>query len=210
VQALRASRARVMAKANGQRRDIERCLHEGVQQDLFALAVNLQLAEEAADSNPAALKRLLGEMRQDVRDAIESVRTLARGVYPPVLADLGLAAALRGIASGANIPVQTEAPAERYPPDVEAAVYFCCLEALDTVTPEGPVDRASVRVWRDHESLLFEVSFEGRAALRNEVLLDSVDTGMNDRVGALGGRVKVVAEAGRTRVRGGIPLDGDP
>ena len=207
---LRASRARVMAAANDQRRDIERRLHDGVQQDLFALAVNLQLAEEVAGSDPAALKSLLGEMRQDVHDAIEGVRTLARGVYPPVLADLGLAAALRDVASGANIPVQSEARADRYPADVEAAVYFCCLEALQAVPPGGPVGRAMVRVWRDLESLLFEVTFEGGKAPRNETLLDGVATGMSDRVGALGGRVTVVAEADRTHLRGEIPLGGDP
>jgi signal transduction histidine kinase len=194
-----------MAMANGQRRDIERRLHDGIQQDLIALAVNLQLAEEVASSDSAELKRLLGAMRQDVRDAIEGVRALARGVYPPLLADLGLAAALRGAASGAGFPVQVEAPAGRYPADIEATVYDCCVEALQTIAPGGP-GRATLRVWGDHESILFEVTFEWGTSPSDETVLDRVATGMNDRVGSLGGTLAVFADSEQTRIRGVIPL----
>jgi len=192
--------------ANGQRRDIERRLHDGIQQDLVALAVNLQWAEEAVASDPAELRRLVGEMRQDVHEAIETVRALARGVYPPLLTDMGLAAALRGISSGASIPVQVEAPPGRYPPDVEAAVYFSCLDAVQAIPPGGPASEARVHVWRDEEALLFEVTIEGWTASNNGSQLDTIATAIGDRVGAVGGTVSASAEAERALVRGAIPL----
>src|SRR6266508_4113991 len=118
VEELRASRARVVAKADGERRRIERGLHDGVQQHLVALAVNLQLARELVGSDPSAAKTLLEEVGQDVRDALESVRALAYGVYPPLLLDRGLTEALRGAAAGAVIATRIEAEtAARYPPD---------------------------------------------------------------------------------------------
>jgi signal transduction histidine kinase len=206
---LRASRARIMARANGDRRDIERGLHDGVQQDLVALAVNLQLAQQLASSDLASLTRLLVEMRKDVGDALEGVGALVRGIYPPLLADLGVAAALRGAASVVGIPVRIEAKPERYPPDIEATVYFCCLEALETLARSGRAGRASLRVWREHESLLFEVVVEGGPGAHDERVLDSVRTGMNDRVGAVDGTLEVFVEPECTRVRGTISLGRD-
>src|SRR5258708_1367827 len=132
---LRASRARIAAMAHDQRREIERRLHDGIQQDLVALAVHLQLAEAAAVSDPAALRGLLGAMRRDVHEAIEGVRSLARGVYPPLLTDLGLAAALRGLALGANLPVDTEVPTGRFPADLQPPVHFSFLQPLHALSP---------------------------------------------------------------------------
>src|SRR5258708_35245075 len=105
---LRDSRARLAAMAHDQRREIERRLHDGIQQDLVALAVHLQLAEAAAVSDPAALRGLLGGMRRDFHEAIEGVRSLARGVCPPLLTNLRLIAALPGLAFRANLPVDTQ------------------------------------------------------------------------------------------------------
>lgn len=210
VELLRGSRARVMAMANHQRRDIERHLHDGVQQDLIALAVNLQLAEEAAGSSPAALKDLLGTMRHDVHDAIEGVRTLARSVYPPLLLDLGLAAALRSVASASDFAMRVEAAADRYPADIEATVYFCCVEAVQAIAASGSDGSATVRVWRDPGTLMFEVIAEAGTSARNENLLLAVATGMDDRVGAVGGTLTLVADASGARVHGALPLDGEP
>jgi signal transduction histidine kinase len=208
LEELRASRARVMARADGERRRIERGLHDGVQQHLVALAVNLQLARDLADSDPAAVKTFLEEIAQDVRDALESVRALAHGIYPPLLLDRGVADALRGAAAGLDIPARVEATADRYPPDVEAAVYFCCLHALDAVEQAGPETQATVRVWPEHESLLFEVLVDGSVAGHDETERGSALTGMKDRLGAVGGRLEVSTEPGRTRVLGTIPLAG--
>jgi signal transduction histidine kinase len=209
VEELRASRARIVAAADGERRRIERGLHVGVQQHLVALAVNLQLARELAGSDPSAAKTLLEESGQDVRDALESVRALAFSIYPPLLLDLGLTEALRGAAAGAAIATRIEAEtADRYSPDIEAAVYFCCLEALEyAVELGGPKARASVRVWSEHEQLLFEVVVDGSAAGDDDLKPGAALTTMNDRLGAVDGRLSVSSEPGRmTRVLGSIPL----
>src|SRR5438876_914557 len=161
VEELRASRARVVAAADRERRRIERGLHDGVQQHLIALAVNLQLARELAASDPDALMAHLEEIAKDVRDALESVRALAHGIYPSLLLDRGLADALRGAASGVGIPTRVETGPERYPPDIEAAVYFCCLQVLEAIDGAKPAARATVRVWPEHESLRFEVAVDG-------------------------------------------------
>ena len=204
VESLRASRARMSAAANEQRRDIERRLHDGVQQDLVALAVNLQFAEELAGSDQAALKNRLAEIRQDVRDAIEAVRALARVVYPPLLTDLGLAEALRGAASGAGVPVRIDANSDRYQPDVEATVYFSCFDVLRIIADVKPPVPAAIRVLGDGQSLLFEIAFDS-----SPLVLDSVRTAMDDRLGALGGTLRIVGEHDGTRVRGTIPLGGE-
>jgi signal transduction histidine kinase len=208
VEELRASRTRVIAAADRERRAIERGLHDGVQQHLVALAVNLQLARELAASDPPAAKNLLEEIGQDVRDALESVRVLAYSIYPPLLLDRGVAEALRGVAAGAAIATRIEAEtADRYPPDIEAAVYFCCLEALeDAAERGGPKTRANVRVWSEHEQLLFEVVVDDSAAGDDDREPGTALTNMNDRLGAVGGRLSVSAEPGRTRVLGTIPL----
>src|ERR671934_2680017 len=121
IEELRASRARVVEAADAERRRTERELHDGVQQHLVALAVNLQVARQLADSDPDALKELLDELTRDVHEALESVRALARQIYPPLLLDLGLANALRNAAveAGATIEVNI---GERFEPAAEAAV----------------------------------------------------------------------------------------
>jgi signal transduction histidine kinase len=210
LETVRASRARIVAKATGQRRDIERRLHDGIQQDLVALAVNLQLAQEAAGSDPGELERLLGEMRRDVHEAIDGVRTLARVVYPALLTDMGLVKALRGLASGAEVVFQAELPADRYAADVEAAVYFSCLDALQAIPPGAADARTTLGLWRDRESVVFEVTFARGTPLRGGALLDTVAVAVDDRIGALGGTVNVFAEAERTHIRGAIPLGRDP
>jgi signal transduction histidine kinase len=207
VEELRASRTRVMAAADRERRAIERGLHDGVQQHLVALAVNLQLARELAASDPPAAKKLLEEIGQDVREALESVRALAYNVYPPLLLDRGVTEALRGAAAGAAIATRIEAETtDRYPPDIEAAVYFCCLEALEDAAERGAKTRANVRVWSEHEQLLFEIVVDGSADGDDDREPAAVLTSMNDRLGAVGGRLTVSAEPRLTRVRGTIPL----
>lgn len=180
IEELRASRARVLEAADAERRRTERGLHDGVQQHLVALAVSLQLARQLADSDPDALRALLDELSRDVHEALESVRALARQVYPPLLLDRGLADALRSAAAevGAQVEVTTT---ERFPPEVEAAVYFCCVELL------RPGASISVRVEAD--ALVFETSGEPTAAVA-------------DRLGALGGAL----ELSEGRVTGRVTL----
>jgi signal transduction histidine kinase len=169
IEELRASRARVVQAADAERRRMERSLHDGVQQHLVALAVNLQLAQQFADSDTEALKALLDELSRDVHEALDSVRALAREVYPPLLLDRGLADALRSTAAELDAPVDL-ATSGRFPLEVETGVYFCCLELLRRGSP--------VRLWAEPGTLLFEGEGEPTATLA-------------DRVGALGGSVSV-------------------
>jgi signal transduction histidine kinase len=181
IEELRASRARVLEAADAERRSTERSLHDGVQQQLIALAVNLQLARQLIGADPDALKSLLDELSRDVHEALEGVRELARRIYPPLLLDLGLANALRGAAVEAAATVEVDAP-ERYAPTAEAAVYFCCVELL---RPE-----AHVHVWAEPDALVFEADGEPTAAIA-------------DRLGAAGGTLAV--EDGR--LTGRVPLN---
>jgi signal transduction histidine kinase len=188
VDELRASRARIVAAADDERRRVERELHDGVQQHLVALAVNLQLVRQLADSDLDAMRALLDQLAGDIRSALESVRALAQTVYPPLLLDRGLAEALRAAARKEGASAQLDvAAAERYPPEVEAAVYFGCIEAL--------ANGAAVRVWAADGSLWFEVAGDAAA-------LTGAST-VADRAGALGGTIE--AEPGR--ITGRIPVE---
>ena len=210
VEELRASRARVVAEADAERRRIERELHDGVQQHLVALAVNLQLARQFADTDPGAAKAILEESARDVREALESVRDLGLRIYPPLLSALGLGEALRAAAAEAGLPTRVEAPTlERYAAEVEAAVYFCCLDALENAARHaGAGARAVVRAWQEHGALRFEVSDDGAGCVQDAEPLDAGLASVRDRVDALGGRLVVSSEPGRgTRVSGTIPLE---
>jgi len=188
IEELRASRARIAATADGERRRIERALHDGVQQDLIALAVNLQLARGLADSQDAS--SYLEAASRDVHDALDGVRALGQSVYPSLLIDRGLAEALRGAARTAHMPTSVDAPEDRYPPEIEAAVYFTCVRVLDAVEAR----RARVRVWSERGSLLFEVAVEGGLVPESAEL--------EDRAGAAGGSLSFFPAG----VRGTIPL----
>ena len=128
---LQASRTRIVAAADSERRRIERNLHDGAQQRLTALAIKVSMACELAEHDAGQARALLAELRGDVRETAEELRHLAHGIYPPLLAESGLAAALAAAAGRATLPVTVQAaPLGRYPAEVEATVYFCCLEAI--------------------------------------------------------------------------------
>src|SRR5205823_2207939 len=130
----------------------ERNLHDGAQQNLVAMKVKLGLARALAKKDPEKAEELVGQLTADTDEALQTLRDLARGIYPPLLADRGLAAALEAQAGRATLPVAVEAEgADRYSPEVEAAVYFCVLEALQNVQKyagagrAAPSDQASAR-----------------------------------------------------------------
>jgi hypothetical protein len=129
---LRASRARRAAAALAERRRVERSLHDGVQQDLIAMAVRLQLVRELAGTDLPAALSLLEEVRVETHEALDRVRALASDIYPSLLDARGLADALREAARVAAVPAQVEAPdLVRHPPEIEAAAFFFCRSALD-------------------------------------------------------------------------------
>jgi signal transduction histidine kinase len=150
---LQASRARLVTAADEARRRIERDLHDGAQQQLVALRISLGLARQVVASSPAEADDLLAQTEHQAGEALEELRELAHGIYPPLLADLGLRAALEAQARKAAVPVTVEAPAMgRYSQNIEAAVYFSVLEALQNVAkyaqatsaPRGPLRRRPV------------------------------------------------------------------
>ena len=178
---------------------IERELHERVQQRLVALAVNLQLAAQAA-ADPALASALLAELGRDVQQALDETAELAQRIYPPLLEAGGLAAALRAAAGSAGVRASLDVPAgTRYPHEVAGAIYWCCLEALEHA---GAGARATVTVRDEEGAVVFEVLEDGSSS---DADLDR----LRDRVGALGGRVTIRSEPGRgTRVSGSLPLAG--
>lgn len=205
---LRASRARVAAAADADRRRIERDLHDGAQQQLIALAVNLQLARALADSDPRALKTLLEEIRRDVHDALEDVRRLATRIYPPFLLERGLVETLQAAAADALIPTRVEAPAaERYSPEIEATVYFCCLETLQQAAEHaGAGDGATIRVCQFEDALRFDVVVARAGA--DEWPTEEDLASIGDRLGAVGGSLVVsVDDDAGICVSGTIALD---
>jgi signal transduction histidine kinase len=206
---LKASRARVVAAGDAERRRIERDLHDGAQQYLVGLAVHLRLARELADSEPGKATRMLDELSDFVQEAQEALRELAHGIYPPLLQDRGLAAALAAAAARTHIPARVETSgAGRYEADVEATVYFCCLEALQNAAKyAGEGSRATVRVWDEAGGLLFEVADDGMGFDVARSAGGAGLTNMRDRLGAIGGSLRVESEPGRgTTVVGEIPL----
>jgi signal transduction histidine kinase len=194
---LRASRKRLALANDTDRRRIERDLHEGVQQQLVALAANLQLAAGLLDADPAAAKTPLEEMGRDVQQALDETGKLAHRIYPPLLEAGGLAAALRSAAVSANAPTRIDVEAgAAYPPEVAGAVYFCCLEVLERAAAGAP---AAVTVRDEGGALAFEVV----ADCANS---DAEVVRLRDRVEALGGRLTIRRESdGRTRVGGSLP-----
>ena len=145
IEDLRASRQRLVTAQDEARRRLERNIHDGAQQDLVALAIKLQLAETTVAADPAQTGPVFGDLKAGAAGALENLRDLARGIYPPLLADLGLAAALNAQASKSPLPVTVEADAiGRFGQDTEAAVYFCCLEALQNTAKYAHATQARI------------------------------------------------------------------
>jgi len=207
---LRASRARIVEAGDAQRRRIERDLHDGAQQHLVALAVNVNLARQIAAADPAAAQEILEQVAHDLQDAVQELRNLAHGIYPPLLMDRGLSEALRAAANRAALPTVVVADdIGRYPQAVEAAVYFCCLEALQNAGKHaGEGAHATVVIEVDEGALLFSVADDGAGFdLAGRGRDGHGFVNMSDRVGAIGGTVSVESAPGRgTRVAGRIPL----
>lgn len=206
---LQASRARIVAAADASRRQIERDLHDGAQQRLVAMAVKIGLLSRMSDGDPVHMRPMLDDLRSEVQATVDELRELAHGIYPPLLRDHGLGEALRSAAKRAGLPtVVTMETTRRFDPDVEAAVYFCCLEAMQNATKHaGETASVEVRVDADEVRLTFEVVDDGVGfdATSGEQGLGFVN--MRDRVGAFGGTVVVDSAFGRgTRITGTIPV----
>jgi len=207
IRELLLSRARIASSAESERRRIERDLHDGAQQRLVALRIELELAEDVVRQDAERGVARLRELEQELDEALEDLRSLAHGVYPPLLADRGLSDALRSVAMGSSIRVDLDAPRlGRYAPEVESAVYFCVLEALQNVLKHAAgARRVRVRVAAGPLGALhFSVRDDGAgiAGLRPGAGI----TNMQDRLAAFGGDVAITSTPGvGTHVRGRVP-----
>jgi PAS domain S-box-containing protein len=202
---LRASRQRIVAAADEERRRLERNLHDGAQQRLVSLSLALRLAQSKLGSDPAAAEPLLTNASEELALALEELRELARGIHPAVLTDRGLAPALEVLAARSPVPVELEAPTERLPDPVEAAAYYVVSEALANVAKYAGASHARVSVTRQDGRAVVEVTDDGVGgadAARGTGL-----RGLSDRVEALDGRLQVQSDAGTgTCVRAEIPV----
>jgi len=209
---LRASRARIVEATDAERRRIERDLHDGAQQHLVALAVSVRLARQLADADPDQAKGILDQLGVDLQEAVQELRNLAHGIYPPLLMDRGLGEALAAAAGRAALPTVVEADGiGRYPQPVEAAVYFCVLEALQNAGKHaGAGAQVTITLHEEEGALLFEVVDDGAGFdLGTGAHHGHGFVNMSDRVGAFGGSISVDAAPGRgTRVSGRLPLAG--
>jgi signal transduction histidine kinase len=210
IEDLRASRQRLVAAADEARRRLERNLHDGAQQRLVALRITLGLARQVAGSSPQEADELLAQTEREAQDALEELRDLARGIYPPLLADLGLAAALEAQARKAALPVTIDAPRlGRYAQETEAAVYFCVLEALQNVAKYAQARQARVTLGHDDGALTFTVEDDGQGFDQAATVMGTGVQGMSDRLAALDGTIEVVSAPGAgTRVAGRVPAAG--
>ena len=205
---LRASRQRLVAAQDEERRRLERNLHDGAQQNLVAIKVKLGLAEMFAEKDPAKARATLAELKVDTDEALDTLRDLARGIYPPLLADQGLAAALESQARKATVRVEVQADGiGRYAQDIEAAVYFCCLEALQNVQKYAAAQTAVVKLSGSGDALTFEVTDDGHGFDAGSVRRGAGLTNMTDRIDSLGGSLEVLSTPGRgTRIHGSLPV----
>ena len=208
---LRASRVRIVAAGDAERRKLERNLHDGAQQHLVALAVKLRLAKDAVTDDPEDAESMIDEIRGDLQEAITELRALAHGIFPPLLMSGGLGEALPAAAARAALPTSTDITVGRHSEEVETAVYFCCMEALQNAGKHaGPSASASVKVWETEHGLHWEVADDGPG-------FDPISgagaghgfVNMRDRMGSFGGTIEVVSAVGAgTTIRGHVRLDG--
>jgi signal transduction histidine kinase len=205
---LRASRRRIVSAQDEERRRLERNLHDGAQQNLVALKVKLGLAEKFAESDPVRTRDLLSQLQREADETLENVRDLARGIYPPLLADQGLAGALDAQANKAALPVEVRDDGiGRYSPEIEAAVYFCCLEALQNVGKYAHASRVTIHLSSDGAHLSFVVEDDGGGFDPENTKRGTGLQNMTDRIDALGGSLEIrsALDAG-TIIEGRVPV----
>jgi signal transduction histidine kinase len=203
---LRASRQRIVATQDAERRRLERNIHDGAQQNLVALTVKLRLATALAKRDPQRARVSVKALEAESDQALETLRALARGIYPPLLRDRGLATALRAEAEKMPLPaIVTADHLDRYAPEVEAAIYFVCLEALQNVTKHARASRVEISLHSLADQLNFEVTDDGAGF---DVAKDARGSGLRnmiDRIEGMGGRLEIRSTANYgTTVKGTV------
>ena len=199
IEELRASRKRLVLAAAADRRRIERELHDGPQQRVVALAVELQQARRLVEVHPAAAGALIDEIAGEVEEALDALRALAHRIHPPLLEAGGLRAALRTTAAMLGVPTRVQVQAEAtLPSELAGAVYFSCADALERL---GESAKIAITVRQDDGTVVFEIVAEGSGSATADAGL----TGMRDRLEALGGRLTIESEPAHTVIVGSLP-----
>jgi signal transduction histidine kinase len=197
---LTTSRERLIGAQDAERRRLERDIHDGAQQHLVALAVNLRLAQVVATRAPDRARQVLADQVVAARVAIETLSSLSRGIYPRLLSEEGLVPALRAGVAVSMIPVTVEAEAAARPgPTLEAALYFCCMEAVQNAAKHSGASRVTVRLHDDRRGWRLEVTDDGSGFDQARVLAEGAGSGlmnMRDRLDAVGGTLSVVSARG--------------
>jgi signal transduction histidine kinase len=207
IEEMRASRRRLVEAQDAERRKIERNLHDGAQQQLIALSIQLGLLADAAD-DPGAIRELTPLLKEAARAALDDLRDLARGIYPPLLAEQGLVGALQAQVRKAPLPVRMEADGiGRYPQDAESTVYFCTLEALQNIAKYANASSAEIHLACPDSSLSFTISDDGAGFHPATARRGSGLQGMADRLAALGGTFQIRSAPGQgTTLTGQLPV----
>ena len=208
VEELRASQRRLVTAQDQERRRLERNIHDGAQQQLVALSVKTRLARDLTPRDPGKAAEMLTQIDAEIQKTLEDLRDLARGIYPPLLVDKGLGAALDAQARRSIVPTTVRAERiGRYPPELEAPVYFSCLEALQNVAKYADASSATVTLTQSNGHLTFEVADDGNGFDPEAVSSGTGLQGIADRLSALHGELTIRSEPGAgTRVRGRIEV----
>jgi signal transduction histidine kinase len=212
VEELRAAQRRLVTAQDHERRRLERNIHDGAQQQLVALSVKSRLAHGLVGRDPAKAQELITQIGSELETALGDLRDLARGIYPPLLADKGLGSALEAQATRSPLPVHVDAgDVGRFAQELEAAVYFSCLEALQNVAKYADASSARVRLARANGHVTFEVADDGRGFDPDATGYGSGLQGMADRIAAVGGRLEIRSAPGTgTVIRGEVPVSIEP
>ena len=207
LEELKAAQKRLVAAQDQERRRLERNIHDGAQQQLVAIAVKLRLADSLVGQDDEKAHALLADLHSSASETLEDLRDLARGIYPPLLAERGLAEALAAQARRSVVPIEIAPDGiGRYAPEVEAAVYFSVLEALQNVAKYAGASHATVRLGLDGRNVTFEVKDDG-VGFDPSATNGTGLQGIADRLGALDGLVEVRSAPGQgTVIRGRIPV----
>jgi signal transduction histidine kinase len=208
VSEVRASRARIVAAADESRRRIERNIHDGAQQQLVAISLDLRILAEGVDRLPAdKIRSQLDQAHGNLKDALDDLRELARGLHPPVLTTDGLGPALDQLVARASLPVMLTAPSERFPTSIETAVYFVVAEALANASKHASATQVRVDVVRADDALVITVADDGQGGA--SVIAGGGLAGLADRVAARDGSLQVDSLAGSgTTITVSLPVDG--
>ncbi|HEY6567148.1 MAG TPA: histidine kinase, partial [Actinomycetota bacterium] len=207
---LQAAQKRLVTAQDEERRKLERNIHDGAQQQLVALQVRQRLAEQLIERDPAKAKEMLEQLQIETGRALDDLRDLARGIYPPLLADKGLIAALEAQSRRAPLPVVVGSEGTtRYPQEIEAAVYFSVLETMQNITKYARASTASVQLVEAEGTLEFMVTDDGVGFDPSSTGYGTGLQGVADRLGALDGDLRIESTPGAgTTVVGRVPLVG--